>query len=109
MVLQETRALVLREGGYETTEVIELDETLETALRTRAEIAILGHSIPPEEQVAMAGRLHGEMPELVVICLRAGITDPARLLKACEAAGGGAPEPGRIRLLEDGTGISRRR
>jgi hypothetical protein len=97
--LQETRSLVLRSAGYQTTEVTPAS-VLMTAGRIRPEIVILGHSIQPEEQAALIEQLHETLPGLLVICMRVGVVAPERLLRACAAARDGHPGSQRVRVLD---------
>jgi CheY-like chemotaxis protein len=97
--LQETRSLVLRSAGYQTTEVTDLVSVLAMASRMRPEIVILGHSFQPEEQAALVEELHETMPGLLVICMRVGVVTPELLLGACAAASDGQPGSQRVRVL----------
>jgi hypothetical protein len=102
--LQETRSMVLRSAGYQTTEVTDLASVPVTAGRVRPEIVILGHSIRPEEQAALIEQLHETTPCLLVICMRVGVVAPELLLGACAAASNGHPGSQRVRVLGEENG-----
>lgn len=77
--LQETRALVLRQGGYHTMSTNNMTSALQLA--RRCQISIIGHTFTSNEQDEFIDRVHESNPGIFLICLRFSLTQPQELLK----------------------------
>lgn len=60
------------------------DQVVETALRTRPDVAILDIDLPGMDGLTAAARLHEQLPECQALVLT-GLTQPGHLLRALKA------------------------
>ena len=64
------------------------DQIVETAIRTRPDVAILDIDLPGLDGLTAAGQLHQRTPECKILVLT-GLSQPGNLLRALEAHGRG--------------------
>lgn len=69
VVLLNTRAMILEREGYTVTSAQTLRDAIELLQRTSFDAAIIGHSIPVEEQRQMAAAIRQQCPHAPVIAL----------------------------------------
>lgn len=78
LVLLSTRAMILQQEGYIVRSVQTLREAIEVSRKTSFHVAIIGHSIPIEDQqqIAAAIRRNCEAVSVVALMRREGENVP---------------------------------
>ncbi|HZU42786.1 MAG TPA: hypothetical protein VE994_08950 [Terriglobales bacterium] len=69
VVLLNTRSMILRQEGYAVQSAQTLQDAVELSQRTRFDAAIIGHSIPEEDQRRMAEEVRTNCDGVWVIAL----------------------------------------
>lgn len=87
--LQETRAVVLRKGGYHTMSSTNMTSALQLA--GRCQMSIIGHTFTPNEQDEFIDRVYESSPSVYRVCLHFSLTQPQELLKVVGDCFAGQP------------------
>jgi hypothetical protein len=101
---QETRALVLRQGGYHTMSTTNMTSALQLA--GQCQMSFIGHTFRPDEQDEFIDRVHESNLGVFFICLHFSLTQPQELLKVVSDCFAGQPGGSRVCVIEQNNVIA---